>query len=293
MALTFSPGALAGLAHVAFVIEDDPVMAKMLCDFASSIGHEWMHAVTLEDARKGIERGGYCYVLLDMQIPSAAGSIALVGCGETALRLLRAKEPLRNARGKHTLQIIVVTSYSREPEFVTRLLKMDADDFVPKPIVSQQTVPDKVLAALADAGRDEHASCAAGPAAAKATEDQGLFLEGSRAKRRTAVLVHGERRYLQDRRFVALVRLAVAHAEGPHAWVLRSSIGLEHAPETASRLCADLRGLLPKGERVVETDGDGRLRLNPKVVVRGDWEALVRHPEVAVQRIARERRERA
>jgi CheY-like chemotaxis protein len=293
MALAFSRGFAATSSHVAFVVEDDPVMARTLCDLVASLGHEWILAVTLEDAREGIARGGFCYALLDMQIPATDGAPPIVACGETVLRALREKFPARTARGKHVVPIIVVTSYSREPEFVTRMLKMDANDFVAKPLASQAVVPDKVREALAAAEREDHAACAqvhapSGPPPARAGAS-GLLIDGEKSGRRTGMLVHGERRHLQDAKFVALVRMVVARLDAPGSWLGKQAMGIGHAPETPSRIRKELRGLLPDGEEVVETDKGGRVRLNPKVAVEVRWDALLDHPEAVVQKLARER----
>jgi hypothetical protein len=57
---------------------------------------------------------------------------------------------------------------------------------------------------------------------------------------------------------------------------------------TISRVRACLRGLLPEGEEVIEKNGYGGYRLNPSVVIeRIDWEALARHPDPEVQKLAK------
>jgi CheY-like chemotaxis protein len=282
MALTRSPSAGAA-AHTAFIVEDDPAMAALLVALVESMGHAWIHAETLAEAREAIALGGFCYVLLDMQIPSTTGAPPVVGCGETVLRELRAKHPDRNARGKHVLQIIVVTSYSREPEFVTRMLKMDADDFVAKPVVRQEIVADKIREGLALAAREDHAACAR-EAAARAP----LVLGGREEGRCTYVLVHGQPRELQNAWFVALVRMVIAHAG--RTWVEKAPAGI--AAEVPSRITQALKGLLPAGQKLVESNQNGGIRLNAKVVAHADWAALEKHSEAAVRKMARERRDR-
>jgi CheY-like chemotaxis protein len=293
--LTFSRGFAKSTTHATFIVEDDPVMARLLCDLVESLGHEWMLATTLEEARLGSAHGGFCYALLDMQIPATDGAPPMVACGETVLRALREKFPARTARGRHVLPIIVITSYSREPEFVTRMLKMDANDFVAKPIASQHVVPDKVREALAAAEREDHAACerAPGPSARPAPTairgGPGLVIDGEKNGRRTGMLVHGERRELQDAKFVALMRMVVSRLDTPGAWLGKEAMGIGHAPETPSRIRKELRGLLLDGDDVVETDKGGRVRLNPKVTVEVRWDRLLDHPEAVVQRMARER----
>ncbi len=277
-------------ACVALIVEDDPPMAETLKNYVASLGHEWLHAVTLDDAREALAHGGFCYALLDMQIPPRDGAPPIVSCGETVLRELRAKLPSRNEAGHHRFPIIVVTSYSRDPEYVTRMMKMGADDFVAKPIASQSVVPDKVREALEAAGRSSHAACAAMTPSAAAPA--ALVLDGERRRGRSAFLVHGERRDLQNAKYVTLVRLLVAREGGRDGWVSKDALGIAHAQETPSRIGKALLGLLPDGKRVVETDGAGRVRLNPRVVAEIDWVGHASHPEVAIQKLARERRDR-
>jgi hypothetical protein len=46
-------------------------------------------------------------------------------------------------------------------------------------------------------------------------------------------------------------------------------------------------GLVPEGFQVIEGDRRGQFRLHPDVVVeRVDWEALSRHPDAAVKKLA-------
>ena len=86
-------------------------IADILKELVASLGHEWIYASTLEEVRAAVAAGGYCYVLLDMQIPPDATSRASVGCGETALRLIRRAAPARNAGDQHVLPVLVVTGY--------------------------------------------------------------------------------------------------------------------------------------------------------------------------------------
>jgi len=146
--------------HVAFIVEDDPHVAAELRALVASLGHASIHASTLEEALAAIEAGGFCYALLDMQIPADASSMPRAACGETVLTTLRKRYPQRRADGKHVLQIVVVTSYSREPEFVSRMHELDADAFIAKPFDDKpELVLEKIRTALVRAGREEHESC--------------------------------------------------------------------------------------------------------------------------------------
>ena len=149
------------VSHVALLVEDDPAWAKILGALLLALGHTFVHVTNLAEARAAIEAGGFCYVVLDLEIPAQAGMAADVGCGETVLELLRKKYPHRNRDGRHRLQIFVVTGFSNDGEFSSRLHQMDADVFVNKASLSRAGhLPDQIRKALAKAGRADHAACA-------------------------------------------------------------------------------------------------------------------------------------
>ena len=296
--------------HVALIVEDDPLIAEILKDLVTSLGHRFRHAVTLEDVRREIDAGGYCYVLLDMQFPPDAHphSRASVGCGETALRLIRKRDARVNERGKHLLPVLIVTSYSRDPDFVSKMLtQMDADDFIAKPFGERlDLVLDKVRGALERAGREEHADCD-GPGAgavmstlppiattqpATPAPTVSMAIDGTRGARKTNVTVAGEQRELQDSLIAALVPLVAAHLASPGAWSAAARVGLSRKAYAPHRIRKAFEDLLPDGFEVIEANKTGEFRLNPRIAIGAvAWEALVDHPEVEVQKVARERLE--
>ena len=296
-------------AHVGLVIEDDPHIAKVLGDLVESLGHRAIVATTLEEVRAAIEAGGYCYVLLDMQIPATAGATPQVGCGETALVWLRAKDARFNADGRHWLQILVVSAYSREPEFVDRLRDMDANGFIAKTFGNRvEVVLDRIRGALARAGRADHAACEgrddgagehreekpqqAGEAKISAKAAVTLIIDGEKKGRTTGFLVNGTRCALQDLRFLVLLKLVVAHRRAPASWVGADDLGIARRPDVPSRLRAAFAGALPEGGFVVvEGDGNAHFRLNQEIVVeRVDWDALEQHSIDGVKKVASEGR---
>ncbi|MDI1344107.1 MAG: hypothetical protein PSV22_08430, partial [Pseudolabrys sp.] len=54
--------------HTALIVEDEPEMAAEIADLLRSFGHGHIHVETLADARARLDQGGFCYVLLDLQI---------------------------------------------------------------------------------------------------------------------------------------------------------------------------------------------------------------------------------
>lgn len=289
---------------VALIVEDDPQIADILEELVTSLGHECRHASTLDEVRAAVAAGGYSYVLLDMQIPADARSRASVGCGETALRLIRRAAPARNARDHHVLQILIVTGYSRDPDFVSKMHKEGADDFIPKPFGARlDRVLDKIRAALALAERDEHAACEhpteAQPVAptrspptsiaAAPAEVVRFAIDGAYLAQRSDVLVNDARGTLPDAHFIVLVNAIGAHLHAPGEWESAAKLGMTRNRWAPSRILSELKELLPKGFRVLEPNKPHSFRLNPAIVVeRVDWGALAKHPQPAVRKIAAE-----
>jgi CheY-like chemotaxis protein len=281
--------------HCTLLIEDDPQMAAEMKSLLASLGHNCIHASTLEEVRAAIEKGGFCLALLDMQIPADASSIPLVSCGETALALLRIHDARRRANGRHILQILVVTSYSKEPDFVSRMHEMDADGFIAKPFDDRlEAVVDKIRAALARADRIDHASCEAAmlPVAAASSTAPGrvhLDIDGTRGKLRTAIHVDGRRCELQDALFSVVLRLAASHARDAEAWTTKTSLGIARSPHIPSRIRTALASYVPRDFNILEADKSGNLRLNPAVEIgRIEWALLEQHTDETIRKIAKE-----
>jgi CheY-like chemotaxis protein len=286
-------------SHVALIIEDDPIWAKLLCDLVLSLGHDFILATTLQDARAAIEAGGYCYVLLDMEIPARAGMDPNVACGETALELLRKKHPHRRDDGRHVLQILVATGYSNDGEFSSRLHQMDADAFISKSSFARAGyVSDQIRSALTRAGRADHAACGplvapeARPAIALAASTSRLVrivLDGQRSGRRVGLLVNGARLRVPDQVFLFFLRLVLEALRAPGSWHTLADLGFASNVVLPSRLRAAFAPVVPEGLDVLEKTGLDRYRLNPQVVVEHvDWRVLEADADQTVARVARE-----
>jgi CheY-like chemotaxis protein len=296
--------------HVALIVEDDPQIADILEELVTSLGHAHRRATMLEEVRAAVTAGGYCYVLLDMQIPADARSRASVGCGETALRLLRRAAPARSTHDQHVLPILVVTGYSRDLDFVTKTLKEGANDFIPKPFGERvDRVLDKIRDALRLGDREEHAACVANVAAeppamanpplviapagpitpAVAAETVRLAIDGTYRAQRNGVTVNGTPGSLPDAQFIVLVSAIAVHLRTPGEWESATKLGMARTNWAPSRIVSELKGLLPKGFRVIEANKPHNFRLNPAIVIeKVEWERLAKHPLPAVRKIAGE-----
>jgi DNA-binding response OmpR family regulator len=311
--------------HVALIIEDDSGISEILQEIVASLGHASIVASTLEEVRAAIAKGGFCYVLLDMQIPAHKGARAMLGSGETALLAIRKKDPRHAEQGGHVLPVIIVTGYSRDYEFVTKMHEMGADTFIAKPFDDRiEVVLDKIRNALAKSGRVEHEAClriperaASAPPPASvmtarasdastrgpanrsngavtdvSTAPARLVIDGTQSKRRTRVLVNDVARDLQDAHFLFLLRVVMAGLRKRVEWATHHELGIDRKPEVPSRVRSAFAELVPAGFEVVESDRDGRYRLNPRVVVeRIDWATLEQHSNAMVQKMATEKRD--
>ena len=296
--------------HVALVVEDDPAIALILKQLVTSMGHLWLYASTLEETLSLVAAGGYCYVLLDMQIPANAGSDPIVGCGETALRAIRRAALQRTPSGRHVLPIVVVTSYATsDPEFISKMYDMDANAFIPKPfrVDRLDIVLDKIRAALTRSEREAHdASCggrgAAGAPVVGQAEARGaaaieaptvrLVIDGVFSAGRTEVWIDGARGSLQDLNFEMFLKLVVVHLRTPGEWAPGSKLGVVRNTHGPSRIRAELKALVPEGFALVETSKGVGYRLGAGVVVeRVAWGKLATHPQAGVRKVAGEWRQ--
>jgi CheY-like chemotaxis protein len=156
------------------IVEDDLQIAAILIDLVQHLDHAFHHVTTLAEARTALEAGDYCYVLLDMMIPEERGSKPVASAGEVCLELARKRDPRRHALGKHYLPVLVVTSYSREPDFVFRMSDLGADAFIAKPFQRPDSIFEKIQTCLERSGRAHHAAC--GSLAPPETEASGFLV---------------------------------------------------------------------------------------------------------------------
>ena len=290
--------------HVALIVEDDPHIAEILKELVTSLGHDWVHATTLDEVRAAVAAGGYCYVLLDMQIPADATSRPSVGCGETALRLIRRASPDRTASGRHVLPILVVTGYSRDPDFVSKMYDMDANGFIAKPFGERVDLElDKIRAALVRAEREEHEGCGGDAKEELPTPPENpcasasvttarvvrIAIEGRRVAGRNDVLVDGRRGSLPDVLFCVFLRFVGSHLGTPGAWQSAAKLGMARNRWAPTRIRAALRDVLPSGVEILESERNVGYRLNAAVhVERVEWGELAKHPQAAVRKVAEE-----
>jgi DNA-binding response OmpR family regulator len=161
--------------HIAFLVEDEPEMAAELGELLHSLGHAHVHAATQEDAKRIVEQGEFCYVLLDLQIKVNADSIkAHVEAGQNLLEFIRERYQRRNEQDKYCLPVLVMSGHAKDTHYVVKALQDGADDFIVKPLgENKPPFRDKIREALRKSGREKHHHCAAIMCEAKATASSG------------------------------------------------------------------------------------------------------------------------
>ncbi len=286
--------------HVALVVEDEPEMAAEITEILTSLGHRCVHTESLEEGSELAERGGFCYVLLDLQIKPTRDSIRpRVEAGETLMGRIRKQFPRRNAADKHDLQILLMSGHVKEHEAVVRMLQTGGDDFIKKPLGENKTPLDtKIRTALRQSGRDSHCHCAArnreatssaaSSVGAPRAETISLSLGGRPMKKRTALQVGDKSVALTTPSFVLALHLMVGRLRGDG--VLPAALGARTQPQrTLQQLCEQLAPYLPKGMSVAEVGPDGRFHLHPSVDLGSlDPRCIEGHSEARVKRLAAE-----
>ncbi len=150
-------------SHTALIVEDEPEMAAEIADLLRSYGHGHVHVETLADARARLDQGGFCYVLLDLQIKAESQSIKpRVESGMSLLREIRQRYPAHGAEGTHLMPVIVVSGHGKEPHDIIGAFRDGIDDFIMKPLGTHgQNVGNQIRLCLRKAGRADHGQCEA------------------------------------------------------------------------------------------------------------------------------------
>lgn len=249
--------------HVALLVEDDLEMAKGIGELLASIGHDHVHAATLEAAEQLVDEAEFCYALLDLEIKPNADSIgAHVEAGESLRNLLRQRYPHRNEAGAHRLPIIMLSAHS-EARYVIRAFRDQVDDYITKPI--GDNFKDDIESALRKAGREKHEHCAQITRRARADAPPEVLtqttsrisISGRQVGQRYEICVDGAVSTLPHNAFVLLLRLIVGTLGERDGWVHKDDLGAGDGSKAISRL----RQELSKTPIVIDNDGGGRYRL--------------------------------
>ena len=277
--------------HVALLVEDDPDMAAEARDLLDSLGFGCIHATNKEDALRLAIKGGFCFVLLDLQIKAKPDSIkAHVEAGQGLLDALRELYPRRNERDKHCLQIIVLSGHAKELEYVVRVLQDKANDFIAKPVTeSKRPLKDVIDEALRRSGCDNHERCASimHEARKPLTVARALTITGRMDGQRMVVRAGEQPLLLTPGSFIILLHLALGRVRDGEGWVHKLDLGArtEQGWQGISRLKSEVR---EAWRDFVANDSKGKYRVRPEIAIEFDLSSLESHPEARVAKLARE-----
>jgi len=287
--------------HTVLLVEDEPQMAAELGELLESLGHEHLHAPTKEDAARLVEEGGFCYVLLDLQIKANRDSIkAHVEAGQSLLEHIRERYPRRNGEGQHRLQVLVMSGHAKEHYYVVKALQDGADDFITKPVgESKPPFKDKIQDALRRSGREKHEACeavtrearAGGGAAAPAEGAVPLAITGLQDGKRIEVKAGDKAVLLTNASFLMLLSLVAGRLRGGEGWVHKNDLGAkaEQGWKGISRLKEELAPHLPPRTAITENDKSGGYRLHADLEVAAiDTARLAAIGDARIEKLAAE-----
>lgn len=216
--------------HVALLVEDEDDFAVELIDLLRSIGHDHLRAKNQSQALAIVEKGGFCYALVDLQIKVDERSPAAIAeAGQSLIQRIREKFPGRDGRDEHYLPLFAMSAYSKHAAAVVKAIRTGkATDFIEKPLSANKTEPlQTILEWLKKTGREDHSDCEAlnraargAPEVAPAQPTRSLAKVTSLLVRRATreLVVDGETLDFKNApaRFTDLVGLAVAVRKRPN-----------------------------------------------------------------------------
>jgi CheY-like chemotaxis protein len=251
--------------HIALIVEDELEMAAELADLLRSFGHDHLHAETLADARSCLDEGGFCYVLLDLQIKADGQSIKpRVESGMTLLREIRRRFPHRSAHDMHLMPVLVVSGHGKEPRNIIGAYDGGIDAFIMKPLShDNQDIGAKIRRCLDLAGRGGHDACeactyAAAAGQAESQHDGETFWH---APDYSEIRLSGEPYYFTGEIQQAAIRFLHAAAQTHEPW-RSGKIVLEAAKSNDTNMrMVNLFGRHPAWGVLLLSNGRGKYRL--------------------------------
>jgi CheY-like chemotaxis protein len=239
-------------------------MAAEIADLLRSFGHGHIHVETLADARLHLDDGGFCYVLLDLQIKADSQSIKpRVESGMTLLREIRQRYPSRGTQGTHLLPVIVISGHGKEPFNIIGAYRHGIDEFIVKPLGTQgQDVAALIQETLEKAGRTDHAQCgpltrqAAGSSCGAAGNECFAHLPDY-----SQVSLHGELYMFTGEIQRSAIRILHEAAQSKQPWLTGKILLKQAGSSDLSRRMANLFRRHPAWGAIVLSNSRGQYRL--------------------------------
>jgi len=250
--------------HTALIVEDEPEMAIEIADLLRSFGHDHVHVETFADAKTRLDQGGFCYVLLDLQIKADSHSIKpRVESGMSLLREIRRRFPHRSANDMHLMPVLVISGHGKEAKDIIGAFKDGIDDFIMKPLsIDGQDISGKIRRCLERAGRGDHGDCdACNKAASGLTETKQNGAAFSHTPDYSEIRLQGVPYHFKGDIQRAAIGFLHAAAGTDEPWRL-GKVVLQKAQSTdLSMRMVNLFGRHPAWRVVVLSDGRGKYRL--------------------------------
>ena len=250
--------------HTALIVEDEPEMAAEIADLLRSFGHGHIHVESLADARTALDRGGFCYVLLDLQIKADSQSIKpRVEYGMAVLREIRQRYPVHGPERTHLMPVIVISGNGKEPHDIIGAFRDGIDDFILKPLGTHgQDVGTQIRLCLRKAGRSEHGECEARTGEAAGQVDRRGGNECfSHSADYSQVSFNGETYLFTGEIQRSAIRRLHAAARTKQPWLAGKFLLKEAGSTDLSMRVRNLFRRHPAWGPVIESNGRGQYRL--------------------------------
>jgi DNA-binding response OmpR family regulator len=251
--------------HTGLIVEDEPDMAAEIADLLRSFGHDHLHAETLSAAKACLDEGGFCYVLLDLQIKADGQSIKpRVESGMSLLREIRRRFPHRSDNDMHLMPVLVISGHGKEPHNIIGAFKDGIDDFIMKPLSTDgQDIGSKIRRCLERAGRVDHGACAgcSDAAAASQTEQAHNGAVFWNAPDYSEIRLHGEPFYFTGDVNRAVMRLLHKAAVAGEPWQSGKATLAKAGSQDAEGKMRNLLGDHPCWGKLLLSNRRGKYRL--------------------------------
>jgi CheY-like chemotaxis protein len=260
---------VSGKHHV-LVIEDDKPNAEEVRHLMAAEGFRVTIVDNARSAAAAIGKGGFCLVLLDLDIKEQPRSIS----GHTThglglVRTIRSAYPGRREESRRAgapwLPLVVVSGRVDKVNLAVELMK-DADDVVEK-LDGRAGILKAVRNSLADAGLMDHQHCSAIAATSKASTVE-LSIPGNVTGRRARVRLGSHEADVPESSLLILLRLMVGRLEQRR--VHKAELGAD-AKEAGfkgiSRLKTDIGPAVIKKLKPIRNDQKGSYWLDHSITI--------------------------
>ena len=280
------------MSHCILVVEDNRETAAKIASMVRSMGFRVLVAHDVKTALELLRTNDVCLILADHELPFEPGMEPETASGEHLLKEARAFDhrPVVGGIG-WALDIIVVTAVSIESAFVSRMHRLGATYFHPKPLGpdSMRELVRKIGECFEQTKRVRHEDCAPYARFVEGRVTPHLSIDGTRVRARMVVTIDEQRREMQESPFVSLLLAVGVHVRSPKTWSSQEALRIPPIGAAINRIRKPFEGLVPGHFHALEVRRGVGCRLNPAIVVGPvAWRVLDGHPNPHVAKLAKE-----